>query len=65
MLKCDLCQDVKGSLLQCGKHPKVTPLYACLLVLTTLCNAICLSLGEAMTHSYPTECDSGYRLPHL
>lgn len=58
VLKCGLCQDVTGILHQCGKHAEVTPLSACLLALTPLCNAICLSLGEAMTHSYPAECDS-------
>lgn len=59
MLKCSLCQDVKGILHQCGKHPKMAPLYACLLVFIPLCNPIRLSLGEGMTHSYPTECDRG------
>lgn len=56
MLKCGLCQDVTGMLHQCGEHAEGTPLSACLLALAPLGDAICLSLGEAMTHSYPAEC---------
>lgn len=59
VLKCGLCQDVTSILHQCGNHAEVTPLFACLLALTLLCSAVCLSLGEAMIHSYPTEHDSG------